>query len=93
MLKRLLDQDVYNKEFNKFSEKFENVKQKVLELEKQKAAQITKRCQIETFLKKISKTETFLEEFDEELWFAFVKHIKIGNNGSTTVIFKNGTEI
>ncbi|MDR1627639.1 MAG: recombinase zinc beta ribbon domain-containing protein [Oscillospiraceae bacterium] len=88
-----LDQDVYNEEYNKFLAKFENIKQKILDLEKQKAGQILKKCQAEAFLKKISKTENFLKEFNEELWFTLVKNITVKSNGASTVVFKNGKEV
>ncbi|MCL2311795.1 MAG: zinc ribbon domain-containing protein [Firmicutes bacterium] len=89
----LLDQGVYNDEYNKFVAKFEKIKQKILELEKQKASQITNRCQTERFLKKIAQTDKFLDEFDEELWFSLVKNIEIGQDGTAIVVFKNGAEI
>jgi len=89
----ILNQDDYNIEYNKFSEKFESLKQKISDLEKQKAVQATKLSQVETFLKKIDKTETFLDEFDEELWFSLVKNITVNANGTAVVVFKNGAEI
>lgn len=89
----ILNQDDYNVQYNKFSEKFENIKQKVSDLEKQKAVQATKLCQVEAFLKKIDKTENFLGEFDEELWFSLVKNIVINADGTIAVVFKNGAEI
>jgi len=88
-----LDQDTYNAEYNKFSEKFENIKQKVLELEKQKSVQISKKYQVEAFLKKIDKTENFLDEFNEELWFSLVKVVRVESDGIRTLVFKNGLEV
>ncbi|MDR1627176.1 MAG: hypothetical protein LBR79_00175 [Oscillospiraceae bacterium] len=88
-----LVQDIYNEEYNKFLAKFENIKQKILDLEKQKAGQISKQCQVEAFLKKISKTENFLKEFNEALWFALVKNIRIGKSDKAIVVFKNGKEV
>ena len=72
---------------------FENIKQKILELEKQKSVQISKKYQAEAFLKKIDKTENFLEEFNEELWFSLVKVVRVGSDGIQTIVFKNGVEV
>ena len=88
-----LDQDTYNAEYNKFSVAFENIKQKVSELEKQKSIQISKKYQAESFLKKINQTENFLEEFNEELWLSLVKVIRVGSDGTRTLVFKNGVEV
>jgi hypothetical protein len=84
---------LYDNEFNKFSEKFENMKQEILKLEKQRAVQITKRCQTETFLKKVNENDKFLTEFSEELWFSLVKNITVKSDGKAIVMFKNGKEI
>ncbi len=52
-----------------------------------------KLCQVEAFLKKIDKTETFLDEFDEELWFSLIRNITVNADGTAVVIFKNSAEI
>ncbi len=88
-----LDQNEYKENYIKLSEEYEEVKNKIedINLKLQKAR--TNKISLENFLNDISENIDLIDSFDEKLFNSVVDTVVINIDSNATFVFKNGQEI
>jgi DNA invertase Pin-like site-specific DNA recombinase len=87
------NQEEYKRNYEIQVKKYEDLKEKLENLENQKLEKKAEKRQIEEFLKNLEDKEEPVTEFDEELWFAMAEGIMVKSKDEAVVKFKNWREI
>ena len=87
------DQAEYRRKFDSLSERYDNAKAKLDEVEREMASRAAKRSESETFLAECEKAPRLVTGFSEEIWYALADHATVHADGRITVTFRNGMEL
>lgn len=87
------NQEEYIKRYNGYVERFEETTASLKALKNEKLLRKARGEAFDDFINTFMKVDSFIEEFDEELWLATVDKVIIDKKGTLKFIFRSGTEI
>ena len=87
------NQEEYLKRYNGYVERFEETTASLKALKDEKLLRKARGEAFDDFINTFMKVDSFIEEFDEELWLATVDKVIIDKKGTLKFIFRSGTEI
>lgn len=88
-----LNQDEYRENYNRLSEEYEVIKQKIENVDSRLQNKRRNIAGVENFLNEISEKDGFIDSFDEKLFSGMVDKIIVKSYVTASVVFKNGQEI
>lgn len=87
-----MDQTEYQRQFDGYESRFNEIQRRLAEMEAEREAMTAKRGQIMVYLEAL-KAQGLVRSFDEALWYGTVDQVRIGESGKMKFIFKDGSEI
>ena len=87
------NQEEYLKRYNGYVERFEETTASLKALKNEKLLRKARGEAFDDFINTFMKVDSFIEEFDEELWLATVDKVIIDKKGTLKFIFRSGIEI
>lgn len=87
------NQDEYLNRYNGYVARFEETTNKLKELKETKVLRIARGEAFNDFIDAFSCIDSFIEEFDEELWLATIDKVIVENDSTFKFVFRSGTEI
>ena len=88
-----IDQAEYQKRYNALVEEYENIKNRMTEIEESFQENSAKRTEIRTFMQTLKDKEDLLTVFDESVFTATVEKIIIISKTRIKIVFKDKSEI
>lgn len=88
-----MDQEDYNKRYNGYVDRYNELRENLDDLEKKKHRRLRKASDIGSFMFELMEKEGVITEFDDGLFSAAVETITVWGDGGMTFKFKNGMEI
>lgn len=88
-----LDQNVYERRYADFTERYNTVKAEYDKISQQLESKKAQRELFKGFIRALKKQGALVEEFDEELWSSLVQEVVVNTKDDIRFIFKNGFEI
>lgn len=88
-----LDQNVYERRYADFTERYNTVKAEYDKISQQLESKKAQRELFKGFIRALEKQGALVEEFDEELWSSLVQEVVVNTKDDIRFIFKNGFEI
>ena len=88
-----LDQNVYERRYADFTERYNTVKAEYDKISQQLESKKAQRELFKGFIRALKKQGALVEEFDEGLWSSLVKEVVVNAKDDIRFIFKNGFEI
>ena len=88
-----LDQNVYERRYADFTERYNTVKAEYDKISQQLESKKAQRELFKGFIGALEKQGTLVEEFDEGLWSSLVQEVVVNTKDDIRFIFKNGFEI
>lgn len=90
---KVQNQEEYLFKYDELSKRFEKAKGDLTAAQKEKSYKQGQSIRIDTFIERLSKTNEFLIEWDQEIWNFMLETATVNRDESITFKFKNGTEI
>ena len=87
------NQEEYLFKYDELSKRFEKAKGDLTAAQKEKSYKQGQSIRIDAFIERLSKTNEFLIEWDQEIWNFMLETATVNRDESITFKFKNGTEI
>lgn len=87
------EQKEYLDEYNKYAQRYDELKEDLRLVRLEKAKRIEKRNIIGGFMFEMSERQEYIREFDEQLWTAVIDTVVVSPTGRLTFTFKDGTTI
>lgn len=84
------DQAVYRRKFDGLTARYDTVKERFDEVEREMATRIAKRKEAEAFLVECEKAPRLVTGLSEEMWYALANHATVHADGRITVTFRTG---
>lgn len=88
-----LDQNVYERRYADFTERYNTVKAEYDKISQQLESKKAQRELFKGFIRALKKQGALVEEFDEGLWSSLVQEVVVNAKDDIRFIFKNGFEI
>lgn len=88
-----LNQEEYLRQYHSYVDRYEKLKEQIDKLEIEKKRRKEKGILIGGFMFEVSEHETFVSEFDEQLWMLVIDIVEIQPDGNMVFKFRNGMEI
>ena len=88
-----LNQAEYEELYNTLAERYERIKEGIIEINDRVLVKSAKRESIEEFIQMLEKNNTLINEFDEELWSVVIEKVEVHSEHEITFAFKDGTEL
>lgn len=89
---KVIDQEEYQKQYEKRVEHYDTVKLRMDTLTNRRKNKLAKAEAIGAFMFELIECSEILSEFDEKLWQIAVTNVTISNDNSVTFNFQNGTK-
>lgn len=86
------DQAEYNHQFAEYETRYNMLREKVAEVEAERARRIAQRGTLKEYLATLS-TQGPITSFDETLWYGTVEQVRVKADNRLCFIFKDGKEI
>ncbi|WP_294749830.1 recombinase family protein [uncultured Ruminococcus sp.] len=90
---RLQNQDDYTQRFNEAELRFQAIEKEISELNTEIAAIKAQQEKIAIYLDALKADDRIIEEFNEDLWYAFVDKITIYADNQLSFQFKDGSDM
>ena len=87
-----VNQEEYNKQFAEYEGRYNEIRQRITDLETEQARRIAKRGKLTEYLAAL-KEQGLISRFNETLWYGTVEQVRVTANGNLRFIFKGGQEI
>ena len=88
-----LDQNVYERRYADFTERYNTVKAEYDKISQQLESKKAQRELFKGFIRALKKQGDLVEEFDEGLWSSLVQEVVVNTKDDIRFIFKNGFEM
>lgn len=85
--------EVYRDRYNALAERYKAAKEKLDAIQQEISERKIKREKIEIFLKKLSKANELLTEFDEGLWNTMLDSMTVYSYDKVMFLFKDGSKV
>lgn len=90
---RLQNQDEYTKKFNEAESRFQILEKEISELNTRIASIKAQREKIAIYLNTLKADNKIIEEFNEDLWYAFVDKVTVYTDNNLKFQFKDGSNM
>lgn len=90
---RLQNQDEYTKKFNEAESRFQFLEKEISELNTKIAAIKAQREKIAIYINALKADNKIIEEFNEDLWYAFVDKVTLYADNQLNLQFKDGSDM
>ncbi len=87
-----MDQDEYNRQFAEYEARYNEIRQRIAEMESQQKQRIAKRGKLTEYLAAL-KEQGLISRFNETLWYGTVEQVRVTADGNLCFLFKGGQEI
>lgn len=87
-----LDQDEYHSRYDGMVNRHDQLRTKILALEKKRTERMAKADAISGFMFRLRELDLPLEHFDERLWLEVIDHVTVHRDGGLTFRFWDGSE-
>ena len=88
-----LDQTEYQKRYDAYTARYEAARNRLEELNTIRCERIAKRASVQYFLNTLNQQDSFITDFDEELWYTAVGQVIVYGAKRLVFTFKDGSEI
>lgn len=89
----MLDQEVYTKRYNSLMERYGEVKEKLIALQKKRTNRLKKAEAIGRFMQRLSEQDEPLTVFTDGLWLDSIDLVTVCSDGTLTFRFQDGNEV
>lgn len=86
-------QEEYQRKYNSYCERFEKARVRLTEIADICLERTAKRVKIQMFMEKLNGYSDLVLEFDEELWYSTVDHVKVYEDKRLVFTFRDGNQI
>lgn len=87
------DQGTYLRQYNEYVERYQVIKERLLQLNTERSARIARSVAFEDFLHSLRSMENAPVEFDESMWRLLVEKVVVKKDGFLKFVFTNGMEV
>ena len=87
------DQNTYLRQYNEYVERYQTIKERLLQLNTERSARIARSVAFEDFLNSLRSMENAPVEFDESMWRLLVEKVVVKKDGFLKFVFTNGMEV
>ena len=87
-----MDQDEYNRQFAEYEARYNEIRQRIADLESEQAQRIAKRGKLTEYLETL-RNQGLISSFNETLWYGTVEQVRVTADGNLRFLFKGGQEI
>ena len=87
-----MDQDEYNRQFAEYEARYNEIRQRIADLDSEQAQRIAKRGKLTEYLATL-KEQGLISRFNETLWYGTVEQVRVTADGHLRFLFKGGQEI
>lgn len=87
------DQNTYLRQYNEYVERYQAIKERLLQLNTERSARIARSVAFEDFLNSLRSMENAPVEFDESMWRLLVEKVVVKKDGFLKFVFTNGMEV
>ena len=87
--RKAINQDEYNKKYNSYTEKYENLRNELSKLEDKQQDFKARRDKIKVFINNLRNLNEVISDFDEKLWYVLVEKVTVYEDGNMEFKFKN----
>ena len=88
-LRKVMNQDEYNKKYDSYTEKYEKIKSELSKLEDKKQDLKVRRDEIKIFIEDLKSNDKLIDEFDEKLWYVMVDKVVVRKEENIEFQFRN----
>ena len=87
-----VNQEEYNKQFAEYEARYNEIRQRIADLDSEQARRIAKRGKLTEYLAAL-KEQGLISRFNETLWYGTVEQVRVTADGNLRFLFKGGQEI
>ena len=88
----VVDQDEYNRQFAEYEARYNEIRQRIADVESEQHQRIAKRGKLTEYLDAL-KEQGVISRFNETLWYGTVEQVRVNDKGNLRFIFRDGQEI
>lgn len=89
---KAMDQDEYNRQFAEYEARYNEIRQRIADVESEQHQRIAKRGKLTEYLDAL-KEQGVISRFNETLWYGTVEQARVNDKGNLRFIFRDGQEI
>ena len=89
---KAMDQDEYNRQFAEYEARYNEIRQRIADVESGQHQRIAKRGKLTEYLDAL-KEQGVISRFNETLWYGTVEQARVNDKGNLRFIFRDGQEI
>ena len=88
----VVDQDEYNRQFAEYEARYNEIRQRIADVESEQKQLVGKRGKLAEYLETL-KNQGLISSFNETLWYGTVEQMRVTTEGNLRFIFRDGQEI
>ena len=89
---KAMNQDEYNRQFAEYEARYNEIRQRIADVESERHQRIAKRGKLTEYLDAL-KEQGVISRFNETLWYGTVEQVRVNDKGNLRFIFRDGQEI
>ena len=89
---KAMNQDEYNRQFAEYEARYNEIRQRIADVESEQHQRIAKRGKLTEYLDAL-KEQGVISRFNETLWYGTVEQVRVTTEGNLRFIFRDGQEI
>ena len=87
-----MDQDEYNRQFAEYEARYNEIQQRIDNVESERHQRIAKCGKLAEYLETL-RNQGLISSFNETLWYGTVEQVRVTTEGNLRFIFQDGQEI
>ena len=88
----VMDQDEYNRQFAEYEARYNEIRQRIADVESEQKQRVGKRGKLAEYLETL-KNQGIISSFNETLWYGTVEQVRVLKDGKLRFIFKDGSMV
>ena len=88
----VMDQDEYNRQFAEYEARYNEIRQRIADVESEQKQRVGKRGKLAEYLETL-KNQGLISSFNETLWYGTVEQVRVLKDGKLRFIFKDGSMV
>ena len=89
---KAMNQDEYNRQFAEYEARYNEIRQRIADVESEQKQRIAKRGKLAKYLETL-RNQGLISSFNETLWYGTVEQVRVTTEGNLHFIFRDGQEI
>ena len=89
---KAMNQDEYNQQFAEYEARYNEIRQRIADVESEQHQRIAKRGKLTEYLDAL-KEQGVISRFNETLWYGTVEQVRVNDKENLRFIFRDGQEI